>query len=70
MSCSKRADVYCQKFKMLCYLIIFLILCSQCIFHSDILDICWSPDDSLLASSGVDNSVHIWNAKKFPGNGN
>lgn len=32
----------------------------------DILDICWSPDDSLLASSGVDNSVHIWNAKKFP----
>lgn len=33
----------------------------------DVLDICWSPDDSMLASSSVDNSVYIWNANKFPG---
>lgn len=33
----------------------------------DVLDICWSPDDSMLASSSVDNNVYIWNANKFPG---
>ena len=32
----------------------------------DVLDICWSPDDSMLASSSVDNNIYIWNAKKFP----
>ena len=33
----------------------------------DVLDLCWSPDDSMLASSSVDNNIYIWNAKKFPG---
>ncbi|XP_028396728.1 protein HIRA-like [Dendronephthya gigantea] len=32
----------------------------------DVLDLCWSPDDSMLASSSVDNTVYIWNAQKFP----
>jgi WD40 repeat protein len=35
----------------------------------DVLDLGWSPDDSMLASSSVDNNVYIWNAKKFPGTG-
>lgn len=35
--------------------------------HSgDILDLAWSPSDSFLASCSVDNSIIIWNAKKFP----
>lgn len=43
----------------------------KCMFtlrsHSgDILDLAWSPSDSYLASCSVDNSIIIWNAKKFP----
>lgn len=32
----------------------------------DILDIAWSPDDSFIATGSVDNSVIVWDAKKFP----
>ena len=32
----------------------------------DILDLAWSPNDVWLASCSVDNTVIIWNAKKFP----
>ena len=32
----------------------------------DILDIAWSPDDSLLATGSIDNSIIIWDAKNFP----
>eukprot|EP00794_Sanderia_malayensis_P014352 gene14352-15848_t len=32
----------------------------------DVLDVSWSPDDRFLASGSVDNSIHIWNAEKFP----
>ena len=35
--------------------------------HSgDILDLAWSPDNSWLASCSVDNTIVVWNAKKFP----
>ncbi len=34
---------------------------------SDVLDLAWSPDDRFLASGSVDNTVHMWNAEKFPG---
>ena len=33
---------------------------------TDILDLAWSPDDSLLASGSIDNSIIIWDAKNFP----
>lgn len=32
----------------------------------DILDVAWSPDDSYLATAGIDNTIMIWNSKKFP----
>ncbi|KAG7035941.1 Protein HIRA [Cucurbita argyrosperma subsp. argyrosperma] len=28
---------------------------------ADVVDLNWSPDDSLLASGSLDNTVHIWN---------
>lgn len=35
--------------------------------HSgDILDLNWSPQDDYIASSSIDTSVIVWNAKKFP----
>jgi protein HIRA/HIR1 len=34
--------------------------------HSgDILDLAWSPNDMMLASCSIDNSVMIWNGQKF-----
>lgn len=33
--------------------------------HSkDIIGVCWSPDDSLVASCSIDNSVFIWNVQE------
>ncbi|XP_062549225.1 protein HIRA homolog isoform X2 [Armigeres subalbatus] len=35
--------------------------------HSgDVLDLAWSPQDQYIASSSVDNTVIIWDAKEFP----
>ncbi|CAH2065475.1 unnamed protein product [Thlaspi arvense] len=30
---------------------------------ADVVDINWSPDDSMLASGSLDNTVHIWNMR-------
>ena len=30
------------------------------------IDVAWSPDDSMIASGSVDNTVIVWNANKFP----
>lgn len=43
----------------------------KCLFtlrlHSgDILDLAWSPQDIYLATASVDNSIIVWDAKKFP----
>ena len=35
----------------------------------DVMDVAWSPHDAWLASCSVDNTVVIWNAVKFPGQG-
>ncbi|XP_077456213.1 protein HIRA isoform X3 [Stigmatopora argus] len=32
----------------------------------DVMDVAWSPHDVWLASCSVDNTVVIWNARKFP----
>lgn len=32
----------------------------------DVLDLSWSPQDQYIASSSVDNTVIIWDAKEFP----
>ncbi|XP_058454097.1 protein HIRA homolog [Malaya genurostris] len=32
----------------------------------DVLDLAWSPQDRFIASSSVDNTVIIWDAKEFP----
>lgn len=34
---------------------------------SDVMDVAWSPHDVWLASCSVDNTIVIWNARKFPG---
>ncbi len=35
--------------------------------HSgDVLDLAWSPNDALLATASVDNTVIVWNAEKLP----
>uniref|UniRef100_A0A5S6QGF1 Protein HIRA n=1 Tax=Trichuris muris TaxID=70415 RepID=A0A5S6QGF1_TRIMR len=33
---------------------------------ADVLDVDWSPGDRYLASCSVDNSIIVWNARKFP----
>lgn len=33
----------------------------------DVMDVSWSPHDVWLASCSVDNTIVIWNARKFPG---
>lgn len=33
------------------------------------MDVAWSPHDVWLASCSVDNTIVIWNARKFPGRG-
>ncbi|CAN8255085.1 unnamed protein product [Cochlearia groenlandica] len=30
---------------------------------ADVVDINWSPDDSMLASGSLDNTIHIWNMR-------
>uniref|UniRef100_A0A665U5B1 Protein HIRA n=1 Tax=Echeneis naucrates TaxID=173247 RepID=A0A665U5B1_ECHNA len=32
----------------------------------DVMDVAWSPHDMWLASCSVDNTIVIWNARKFP----
>lgn len=32
---------------------------------SDVIDLAWSRDDSMLASVGLDNSVLIWDGHTF-----
>ncbi|XP_012671317.1 protein HIRA [Clupea harengus] len=32
----------------------------------DVMDVAWSPHDVMLASCSVDNTIVIWNARKFP----
>ncbi|XP_041084422.1 protein HIRA-like [Polyodon spathula] len=32
----------------------------------DVMDVAWSPHDAWLASCSVDNTIVIWNARKFP----
>ncbi|KAM6930482.1 protein HIRA [Xenentodon cancila] len=32
----------------------------------DVMDVAWSPHDVWLASCSVDNTIVIWNARKFP----
>ncbi|KAG9262018.1 protein HIRA [Astyanax mexicanus] len=32
----------------------------------DVMDVAWSPHDLWLASCSVDNTIVIWNARKFP----
>uniref|UniRef100_A0A3P9AJI2 Protein HIRA n=1 Tax=Esox lucius TaxID=8010 RepID=A0A3P9AJI2_ESOLU len=32
----------------------------------DVMDVAWSPHDVWLASCSVDNTVVVWNARKFP----
>jgi WD40 repeat protein len=32
----------------------------------DVLDLAWSPNDSLLATASIDNTVIVWNGEKFP----
>ena len=34
--------------------------------NGDVLDMCWSHDQRYLASASVDNTIIIWNARKFP----
>ncbi|KAG7232419.1 hypothetical protein INR49_008882 [Caranx melampygus] len=34
--------------------------------HLDVMDVAWSPHDMWLASCSVDNTIVIWNARKFP----
>lgn len=34
---------------------------------ADVMDVAWSPHDVWLASCSVDNTIVIWNARKFPG---
>lgn len=34
--------------------------------QGDIIDLAWSPDDLMLATGSVDNTVVVWNAQKFP----
>lgn len=38
------------------------------ILFVDVMDVAWSPHDIWLASCSVDNTIVIWNARKFPGN--
>lgn len=40
--------------------------CSFLLF-TDVMDVSWSPHDVWLASCSVDNTIVIWNARKFPG---
>ena len=38
-----------------------------CVFlFIDVMDVAWSPHDVWLASCSVDNTIVIWNARKFP----
>jgi hypothetical protein len=30
-----------------------------------VIDLAWSRDDSMMASVGLDNSVHIWDGQNF-----
>jgi len=40
---------------------------NKCFYDNlDILDIAWSPDDSWIATGSVDNTIIIWDTKKFP----
>jgi protein HIRA/HIR1 len=32
---------------------------------TDIIDVAWSRDDSMLASVGLDNSIWIWDGYTF-----
>ena len=35
--------------------------------HSgDVLDLAWSPNDALLATASVDNTVIVWNGERLP----
>ena len=34
--------------------------------HGDILDLAWSSDGGCLATCSIDNTVIVWNARKFP----
>ena len=34
--------------------------------HGDILDLAWSGDGGCLATCSIDNTVIVWNARKFP----
>uniref|UniRef100_A0A671X8M7 Protein HIRA n=1 Tax=Sparus aurata TaxID=8175 RepID=A0A671X8M7_SPAAU len=37
---------------------------------TNVMDVAWSPHDVWLASCSVDNTIVIWNARKFPGRRN
>lgn len=37
------------------------------VLSADVMDVAWSPHDVWLASCSVDNTIVIWNARKFPG---
>ena len=32
----------------------------------DVLDLAWSPNDALLATASVDNTVIVWNGERLP----
>jgi protein HIRA/HIR1 len=32
---------------------------------ADVMDLAWSPDNSYLASCGLDSVIFVWDAKKF-----
>ena len=32
----------------------------------DVLDLAWSPNDGLLATASVDNTVIVWNGERLP----
>lgn len=44
-----------------------VIICYHCAVFADVMDVAWSPRDVWLASCSVDNTIVIWNARKFPG---
>ena len=50
--------VLCQVLTCACTVLVSLL---------DVMDVAWSPHDVWLASCSVDNTIVIWNARKFPG---
>ena len=32
----------------------------------DVLDLAWAPNDALLATASVDNTVIVWNGERLP----